>query len=77
MAGTTPTPTDPTPGRADDPRFTLGLTLDVIAVLVSHGYEPFDAARFIELEQHLFCLLHRGPGDGCVGRTLAWVEAQR
>jgi hypothetical protein len=77
MAGTTPTPTDPTPERTADPRFTLGLILDVLKVLEAHGYERFDGPRFVELQQHLFCLLHGGPDDGCSGRSLARVEAQR
>jgi hypothetical protein len=74
MTGATDTGT---PERTGDPRFTLGLTLDVAAVLEAHGYGPVDPDRFVELEQHLFCLLHRGPGDRCVGRGLAQPGAQR
>jgi hypothetical protein len=77
MAGTTPTSTDPRLETAPKERFTFGLILDVIKVLEAHGYERFDGPRFVELELHLFCLLHGGPDDGCIGRSLARVEVQR
>jgi hypothetical protein len=76
MAGTTPT-TDPTSEKAPEERFTFGLILDVLKVLEAHGYERFDGPRFVELQQHLLCLLHGKPGDGCTGRSVARVEAQR
>lgn len=45
---------------ADDPRFTLGLTLDVARVLTQHGYpEIKDGPAFLDLQQALFRFLYR------------------
>jgi hypothetical protein len=51
-------------------RFTMGLVIDVAAVLASHGYGPFEEGRqFVELQQHLLHLLHGDPDRGCTGRV--------
>ena len=57
--------TDATPPPRGHSRFTIGLMLDVAKVLADHGYPPFTApAEFVELQQHLFHLLHgRERGD--------------
>jgi hypothetical protein len=48
-------PTD----RADS-RFTIGLTLDVAAVLTRHGYPPITAgADLLRLQQALFALIYQ------------------
>jgi hypothetical protein len=46
-------------------------------VLEAHGYERFDGPQFVELQQHLFVLLHGDAGDRCTARSLATVEAGR
>jgi hypothetical protein len=77
MAGTTPTTAHPTPDARPESRFTFGLTLDVAKVLEAHGYDRFDGPQFVELQQHVFVLLHGDAGDRCTGRSLATVEARR
>lgn len=67
-----PDPTVPSPAPAGDqpagdPRFTLGLTLDVARVLEQHGYEPCNGGQFVELQQHLFHFLHGDPASRCTG----------
>lgn len=51
--------TYPLPQRADaDPRFTMGLLLEVRAVLARHGYPPVtDGLDLVELQQVLFGFL--------------------
>ncbi|MFJ8929316.1 hypothetical protein ACIRLA_22325 [Streptomyces sp. NPDC102364] len=45
----------------DDPRFTLGLTLDVANVLVEHGYPKVTAGLdFVDLQQALYRFLYVG-----------------
>jgi len=39
-------------------RFTFGLAHDVAQLIESHGYEPFDGPAMVQLQQHLFHLLH-------------------
>lgn len=46
-----------------DPRFTLGLLVDVTAVLVDHGYPPLTAMDAVELQVALFRFLYRGRGE--------------
>lgn len=49
-----------------DPRFTLGLILDVAEVLDQHGYPPLtgsNAADLVELRQALFAFLYTGGGE--------------
>ena len=56
------------PGRAfplqplpDDPRFTLGLALEVAEVLEKHGYPRFvNGGDLVGLQQALFRFLYRG-----------------
>ncbi|MGW5580997.1 hypothetical protein [Micromonospora chokoriensis] len=54
----------PIPRPADDPRFTLGLALDVARVLAERGYpsmtEPYDGcgADFLALQDALFSLIY-------------------
>jgi len=49
----------PDPGE-HDPRFTLGLTLDVATVLTAHGYPPPAAgADLLRLQQALFRSIYR------------------
>lgn len=72
MAGTTTaTTTHTTPDQGPEQRFTFGLVLDVAKVLEGHGYGRFDGPQFVELQQHLFHLLHCGADDRCTGRTIA------
>lgn len=50
----------------DDPRFTLGLILDVTQVLEQHGYPPLtgrNAEDLVELRQALFAFLYTGGGE--------------
>jgi hypothetical protein len=43
----------------DDPRFTIGLDLDVAAVLVKHGYPPVaSGADLLRLQMALFEFLY-------------------
>lgn len=52
------------PRPSEDPRFTLGLALDVARVLREHGYPEVTSGRdFLELRQALFGFLYVGP-DG-------------
>lgn len=44
-----------------DPRFTLGLALDVAAVLEQHGYPPVRAGLdLVDLQQALYRFLYVG-----------------
>lgn len=52
------------PRPADDPRFTLGLALDVAKVLHEHGYpQVINGRDFLELQQALFGFLYVGPDE--------------
>lgn len=45
----------------DDPRFTFGLTVDVAAVLQSHGYPKITAGGdIVDLQQALYRFLYVG-----------------
>lgn len=58
--GTGPRPVFPLPQPENDPRFTIGLLLDVRDVLARHGY-PMDRATswdVVELRQALFRFLY-------------------
>jgi len=68
MAGTTPTTTNPTTSTAPEDRFAVGLLIDVAKVLEAHGYGPCDGRQLVELQLHLFHLLH-GDGGECTGGT--------
>lgn len=57
-----------------DPRFTLGVYLDVARALEAHGYGPFSGHQLLDLGQHLFHFLHGETGQ-CLGRAAADVEA--
>ena len=50
----------PLPRPADDPRFTVGLWIDVVKVLTEHGYPPLTGPDVVELQQALFQFLY-GP----------------
>lgn len=57
--------------RQGKDRFTMGLVIDVARVLEAYGYGPFDGGRpYVELQQHLFHLLHGEPGGACSGGRL-------
>ncbi|WP_213455192.1 hypothetical protein [Rhizomonospora bruguierae] len=49
------------PGRgSSDSRFTVGLALDVAAVLARHGYPPLTCgADLLRLQQALFTLIYQ------------------
>jgi hypothetical protein len=50
----------PRPATNDDPRFSLGLALDVAEVLTRHGYPPLTAgADLVRLQQVLFSLIYQ------------------
>lgn len=52
-----------TPLPEDDPRFTLGLALDVAEVLHQHGYPQITCgADVVELQQALFRFLYGAAG---------------
>jgi hypothetical protein len=49
------------PVNGSDARFSVGLTLDVAAVLARHGYPQLrDGADLVGLQQALFSLIYRG-----------------
>jgi hypothetical protein len=49
----------PLPRPADDARFTTGLLIDVVDVLVRHGYPRPEAAKDLtDLQQALFRFLY-------------------
>ena len=52
----------PLPPVEEDPRFTIGLSLDVAAVLVDHGFPPVHGLDLVELQQALYGFLYVG-GD--------------
>jgi hypothetical protein len=61
---TTPAPAYPLPRPANgnDARFSLGLALDVAAVLTHHGYPALTAGKdLIRLQQALFGLIYQQP----------------
>jgi hypothetical protein len=48
------------PRAGGDARFTLGLTLDVAAVLTRHGYPPLTSgADLLRLQQALFTTIYQ------------------
>ncbi|MBN1173012.1 MAG: hypothetical protein JXA67_12620 [Micromonosporaceae bacterium] len=50
----------PRPESGDDPRFSLGLAMDVAAVLARHGYPPVTASSdLLRLQQTLFTLIYQ------------------
>ncbi|HEX2290558.1 MAG TPA: hypothetical protein VHH53_10295 [Pseudonocardiaceae bacterium] len=56
----TPQPAYPLPRPATDARFTVGLTLDVAAVLTRHGYPPLTCGGdLLRLQQALFTLIYQ------------------
>jgi hypothetical protein len=58
---------DQTVDPAGDPRFTFGLVVDVSRVIEGHGYPEFNGGQLIELQLHLFHLLHGDPANRCAG----------
>ncbi|MEU8378264.1 hypothetical protein [Streptosporangium sp. NPDC048865] len=61
----TPDPTPnaypvPKPSDGDDPRFTLGLSIDVARILEAAGYPKFSSIDFVDLNKALFGFLY-GP----------------
>lgn len=49
----------PRPASGDDARFTLGLALDIAAVLARHGYPPVSCgADLIHWQQALFAAIY-------------------
>ena len=56
----------PRPTHGDDPRFSLGLALDIAAVLTRHGYPaPSAGEDLIRLQQALFSLIYQQPDPRC------------
>jgi hypothetical protein len=54
------------PAPADDPRFTLGLAIDVADVLEAHGYPTITGGLdFVDLQQALYRFLY-GPAQSAV-----------
>jgi hypothetical protein len=52
------------PQPDDDPRFTLGLAIDVAQVLQQHGYpEITNGLDFVDLQQALYRFLYTGPKE--------------
>ena len=50
----------PRPVTGSDSRFSLGLTLDVAAVLTRHGYPPISTgADLLHLQQALFTAIYQ------------------
>ena len=48
------------PGAGTDDRFTIGLALDVAAVLARHGYPPVTCSTdLLRLHQALFALIYQ------------------
>jgi hypothetical protein len=48
------------PGSGADDRFTVGLALDVAAVLARHGYPPLTCGADLQrLQQALFTLIYQ------------------
>jgi len=48
------------PGHGVDSRFTIGLALDVAAVLTRHGYPPITTGADLQrLQQALFTLIYQ------------------
>jgi hypothetical protein len=56
----------PMPGQGD-PRFSAGLVVDVAHVIEDHGYDSLNGGQVVELQQHLFHLLHGSADDACIG----------
>ena len=53
----------PLPPAEEDPRFTIGLTLDVAKMLEAHGYPPVRAGLdLVELQQALYGFLYAAGG---------------
>ncbi|MEV1006150.1 hypothetical protein [Streptomyces sp. NPDC049881] len=51
-----------TPAPADDPRFTLGVALDIAEVLARHGYPQVESGRdLVDLQQAIFHFLYGAP----------------
>jgi hypothetical protein len=62
MSTDTPAYPIPRPADGDDARFTVGLALDVAAVLARHGYPPVTTgADLLRLHEALFTLIYREP----------------
>lgn len=60
--GTADTPAYPInrPDSGQDNRFTIGLALDVAAVLARHGYPPLTCGTdLLRLQQALFTLIYQ------------------
>ncbi len=57
------------PEPTDDPRFTLGLTLEVREVLERHGYPTLGAMDVVDLQQILFRFLYRGVWNGAIAKA--------
>ena len=55
----TPAYPQPRPATNEDPRFSLGLALDVAEVLTRHGYPPLTGADLVRLQQALFSLIYQ------------------
>lgn len=53
--------TSEAPTTDHDPRFTMGLVLDIAEVLEDHGYPKPSGRGYVDLQQHLFQVLY---GDG-------------
>lgn len=52
----------PLPRTENDPRFTLGLVIDVIRVLQEHGYPTIECGPdVVELQRALFGFLYERP----------------
>lgn len=51
------------PEPEEDPRFTIGLAVDVAEVLTRHGYPPIKGLDFVDMQQALYRFLYVG-NDG-------------
>ena len=49
----------PRPSGGDDPRFRLGLAIDISTVLTAHGYPPITAADLPYWQQRLFTTIYQ------------------
>jgi hypothetical protein len=68
MPDTTVATTSPERPPDSDPRFTLGLVLDVARVLEQHGYPPIAKGReLVDLQVALFRFLYGAGGPGLDG----------
>jgi hypothetical protein len=49
----------PRPASGDDPRFCLGLAIDIAKVLTAYGYPQVTGADFTHWQQALFATIYQ------------------